>query len=234
MALERDDERAYTIRPVGRSEIQQLSVGENDTSRVLFSPGGNQTTQGAAGAFYSALWFSTPLGAMEMKVDNAGVITYTAGTSLGATTGRWPTATRFDNPTTRVAAPASLALRGPGDNYAEFFVTPRAGMQLCDSAGVGWRFVVNAGGTAFAAPTSVTLAAQQASLGNPTWFRADGRTTIGSRSGIGGSLRVESYASAVQVRWNALATDIYFLSPNKSVWKVTPDNTGVLTVTAVP
>jgi hypothetical protein len=234
MPSERDNERAFSIRPIGRSAIQQLSVGENDTARVLFSPGGNTTAPGASGAFYSAVWFSNPISAIEMKVDNAGALSMPAGTALAPGPGRWPVMSRFQVPSTRCMATASLVLRGPGDNYAEFFTSPRAGMQLCDSAGVGWRYVLNAGGTAFDTATSVTLAAQTAALGTPSFFRADGRTMIGSRTGIGGSFQVESYATAIHVKWVALGTVIVVQSPNAAWWGITPTvTTGVLAATSI-
>jgi hypothetical protein len=234
MPSERDNERAFSIRPIGRSAIQQLSVGENDTARVLFAPGGDATTPGASGTFYSAVWFSNPLSSIEMKVDNAGALSMPAGTAIAQGPGRWPVQSRFQVPSTRCMATASLVLRGPGDNYAEFFIFPRAGMQLCDSAGVGWRYVLNAGGTAFGTATSVTLAQQTIDLGTPAWFRADGRTMIGSRTGIGGSLQVESYATAIHVKWVALGTVIAVQSPNLAWWGVTPTvATGVLTAASI-
>jgi hypothetical protein len=231
MPNERDVERALSVSALNRSEIPQLVVGENDTARVLFSAGGNQNSQGAPGAYYGAIWLSGPLGAVETKVDDAGAAVVTPGPPFTPGAARWPLATRYNNPTSRVAASTSLVLRGPGDNFAEFFIVPRAGMQLCDSTGVGWRYVLDAANTAVDPGISVSLAAQQALIGNPTWFRSDGRTIIGSGRGHGGSLQVKSYASAIQVRWGALATYIQVTSPSGAIWNVQPDTSGVLQVT---
>lgn len=234
MPNERDVERALSVSALNRSEIPQLVVGENDTARVGFSPGGDQTSQGSPGAFYSALWISGTLNAIEGKVADGGTLSWTAaGSTSVPNPARWPITTRYNNPTSRVAASTSLVLRGPGDNYAEFFAAkPRPGFQLCDANGVGWIYVLNTGNTALAAGVSISLAAQQGNIGNPAWFRADGRTIIGSGRGHGGSLQVKSYASAIQCRWNALATYISMMSPNGSVWNIQPNTSGVLTVTA--
>src|SRR4030095_821196 len=226
--------RALSLRALRRSEVIQLAVGENDTARVLFSPGGNLVAQGAPGGYYSAIWFANgPIG-MEMKVSDAGALVYTSqATPFAPTAARWPATTRYMVPVSRVAASASLVFRSGDSVFAEFFVTPTPGMQLCDTAGVGWRYLMNAGGTGFQALTSVTAAAQAASIGNPAWFRADGRTTIGSGRGHGGSLRVASYAAALEVRWNALATYITLASPSGALWNLQPAlTTGTLTVTA--
>lgn len=217
---------------MGRSEIQQLAVGENDIARIGFSPGGNQTNPGAAGPYYSALWLSGVLNSLEIRVSDAGALEYTQGPPAGPGPARWPATTRFNNPVFRVAANTSLVLRGPGDNYAEFFTRPRAGFQLCDPTGAAWPYMLNSTNNAIVPQPVVSLVAQQARIGDPTWFRSDGRTIIGSGRGHGGSVQVASYSGEIQCKWNGLASFIQFQSGNGLKWNVQPDAAGVLQVTA--